>query len=126
MDGSVSIISSDTNKMAMVTFIDKNNAIPSLILHPILFFSWAYRPPENCSKLTVAFGMKDEDDNIEWKNGTAIDVIGLDVHHSISLENCMQNNFSLKFHGQDNGKTEFSVLNVKARLPKFSSTGDSE
>ena len=56
--------------------------------------------------------MKDEDDNIKWKNGTAIDVIGLDNNHAITLENCTENKFNLTFKGVDRGKTELSVLKV--------------
>ena len=61
--------------------------------------------------LKIIFGMKN-DDKIEWKNDTAIEVYELDPDDHSYVVDCEAKNFTLTFHGLDRGKTELAIANV--------------
>ena len=61
--------------------------------------------------LTITFGMKN-DDKIEWKNDTAIEVYELDPDSHSYVVDCAAKNFTMTFHGLDRGKTELAIANV--------------
>ena len=52
------------------------------------------------------------DDKIEWKNDTAIEVYELDPDDHSYVVDCAAKNFTLTFHGLDRGKTELAIANV--------------
>ena len=52
------------------------------------------------------------DDKIEWKNDTAIEVYELDPDNHSYVVDCAAKNFTLTFHGLDRGKTELAIANV--------------